>query len=174
MARIEALSIEPGLDVPNAALPVLLYRAAFAPSPDLADQIERRFRANGWRGTWLNGIYTYHHFHPDAHEVLGIAEGEATVQLGGEAGPVVTLHAGDVVVLPAGTGHKRLAGSPDLLVVGGYPPDQTSFRTLRGDAGRDAEERAALAERAAGTPLPMSDPVEGENGMLGRLWRPDD
>ncbi len=167
MATVETLVLEPGADVPNSTLPVVLYRNAFPAEAGLADRLEGLFRGNGWGGTWQNGIFPYQHFHDDAHEVLGIARGEAVVQLGGARGPDVTVRAGDVVVLPAGTGHKRLSASPDLLVVGGYPPGQEGPGVLR-PAG---EDMAALVARCAAVALPGTDPVEGADGTLVRLWR---
>ncbi len=166
MATAESLFLEPGPDVPNSPLPVLLYRGAFAPGPDLAGQLEAAFERHGWRGLWRNGIFSWHHFHDNAHEVLGIAAGEALVQLGDAIGPEVRLAAGDVVVLPAGTGHKRLSASADLLVVGGYPAGQEAHRTLRaGDGGGD------VAARCAAVKLPASDPVSGDAGQLLQAWR---
>jgi uncharacterized protein YjlB len=165
MGEVETLLLTPGEDVPNSPLPVVLYRAAFEPEGDVAGRMERMFHANGWRGLWRNGIFAYHHFHDDAHEVLGIARGEATVQLGGEAGAEVTLKAGDVVVLPAGTGHKRLSSSPDLLVIGGYPAGQEAYATRRAGDGDNA-----IAARCADVPLPASDPLMGDGGALVRIW----
>ena len=172
MVKVETLQLEPAADVPNSPLPVLLYRGAFATGPGLAERLERLFRANGWGGIWHDGIFPYQHFHDDAHEVLGIAQGEARVQLGGASGPLVTVRAGDVVVLPAGTGHKRLSASADLHVVGGYPRGQEGPAVLRPE--REGEDGAALAARAAAVPLPETDPVEGAGGVLTRLWRADD
>lgn len=160
------LKLEPGSDVPNSSLPVILHRGAFPPGPDLAERIEASFHAHGWRGLWRNGIFPWHHFHDDAHEALGIARGEVTVQLGGKDGPEVTLSAGDVVILPAGTGHKRLSPSPELLVIGGYPAGQESFSTRRGGEADDG-----TAARIAAVPLPSGDPVQGAEGALLREWR---
>jgi len=166
MAEVETLDLPPGDDVPNSPLPVLLYRAAFPAPNDRAGRIERAFHEHGWRGLWRNGIFAYHHFHDNAHEVLGIAQGHAVVQLGGAAGPEVTLEAGDAVVLPAGTGHKRLSASPDLLVIGGYPPGQERPSLLKG-----GDSTPAVAARCAAVSLPSGDPVDGANGALMRLWR---
>jgi uncharacterized protein YjlB len=69
----------------------------------------------------VDGIYPFQHFHSTAHEVLGIVAGSAVVVLGGPSGRRFQVHRGDVLVLPAGTGHCNAGSSDDLLVVGAYP-----------------------------------------------------
>lgn len=165
MIEPETLRLEPGANVPNNALPVLVYRAA-----GLADAsaLLGVFGGNGWSNGWRNGIYPFHHFHSTAHEVLGITQGTATVRLGGETGQDVILRAGDVAVLPAGTGHKRLSGRGDLEVVGAYPGG-ADWDLIRAD-----EVSAATLERAVATiaavPIPHADPLFGREGALVRLW----
>jgi hypothetical protein len=88
------------LDEVESPLPVMPYRQAVA-GPGLAERLETTFRRHGWGGLWRNGIFPWHHFHDDAHEVLGIARGHALVQLGGEAGPELRLEAGDVAAMEA-------------------------------------------------------------------------
>jgi uncharacterized protein YjlB len=103
------------------------------------------------------------------HEALGIASGHARVQLGGHVGEVFELKAGDVVVLPAGTGHQRLSSSDDLLVIGAYPPEGT-YNLCRGD---NPAERDKALTTIPKVPLPESDPVLGEDGPLLKLWSPN-
>jgi uncharacterized protein YjlB len=147
---------------PNSALPLLVYRSAMAPDAGAMEQI---FAANEWSNAWRDGIFTYHHFHSIAHEVLGIARGEVQVAFGGPSGQTVTVRAGDVVVIPAGVGHRNMGQTDNLLVVGAYPGG-SDYDTLR---GRPEEHEKALWAIAA-VPLPACDPVSGRDGPLRLLW----
>src|SRR4029077_12332880 len=70
--------------IPNNALPLLLYREAFAPDrKDLASVMEQRFAENDWTGSWRAGVYPFLHYHSTAHEVLGVFSGSATTRLCG-------------------------------------------------------------------------------------------
>jgi uncharacterized protein YjlB len=153
--RPEAIRLSDDGVIPNnPRLPVLLWRGAL-PAGDPA-AAEALFARHGWPPAWRNGIYRHHHYHSNAHEALAIARGEVRVQLGGERGAVLELRAGDVVALPAGTGHKNLGQSVDLLVVGAYPrgqrPDQVDG---------DPAAHATALPRIAATPDPAGDPVTG-------------
>jgi uncharacterized protein YjlB len=148
---------------PNSRLAVLIYRAALArPS---APQFEELFEAHGWSSSWRNGLYSVHHYHSTAHEVLGIYSGKVKARLGGEGGVSVTLEAGDVVVIPAGVAHKNEGASSDFRVVGAYPlgtaPDMNY-----GKPG----ERPGTDRNVARVALPPADPVHGRQGALARLW----
>jgi uncharacterized protein YjlB len=130
-----------------------------------AGQRKELFARNRWLGAWLNGIFPFHHFHSTAHEVLGIVAGSAAVVLGGPGGHRFEVAPGDVLVLPAGTGHCNAGSSADLIVVGAYP-DGMQWDLRRGDP---AERDVVLANIAA-VPLPGTDPVHGPGGRLTELW----
>jgi uncharacterized protein YjlB len=153
--------------VPNSKLPLLVYRRAVAVSDeDSAHVFEELFKENGWGDSWRNGIYPYQHYHSTAHEVLGIYQGSAKVQLGGERGVIHDVKAGDVIVIPAGVAHKNLGSSPDFGVVGAYPEGQEMDMNY----GK-ANERERAIENIAHLELPKMDPVFGENGLLIEKWR---
>ncbi|MFP4356622.1 MAG: cupin domain-containing protein [Phycisphaerae bacterium] len=162
---IEAISLETSEGIPNhPAWPLVIYRQAV--DEQTADRIEAQLQSNGWAGTWQNGVFDYHHFHSNACEVLACAAGQATVQFGGPDGPEVEISAGDVAILPPGTGHKRIDADADFLIVGGYPPGQTGYDMFGNEPQRLAEARQNIAR----TPRPDSDPIAGQDGPLLQLW----
>jgi len=150
----------------NPALSLLVYRRVLArEAADPAAQFEQAFASHGWGRSWRDGIFDFLHFHTRAHEVLGIARGRARVQFGGANGQELDVEAGDVVVLPAGTGHRRVSASADLLVVGAYP-DNSGLDQKR--PGQIDHARAVAA--IAAVPLPLQDPVYGADGPLMTMW----
>lgn len=163
-----ALRFAADREVPNnPRLPLVIYRGALRLDPafDPAAIFEEAFAANGWGSSWRNGIHPFRHFHTRTHEVLGIARGQARVEFGGAAGEQLEIGPGDVAILPAGTGHKRLAQSNDLLVVGAYPHACDIDQKRAGEM--DVAE--ALAN-VASVPDPAKDPIYGADGPLRSLW----
>ncbi len=152
---------------PNSVLPVLVYRQAFTNNAgDRASIIEQRFAENNWTNSWRNGVYNFAHYHSTTHEVLGVYDGTATLQLGGEHGTNVEVHAGDVIVIPAGVAHQNIGASDDFAVVGAYP-DGREWDLLRGRPG----ERPKADKNIAALPIPDNDPIYGAEGPLRRLWK---
>jgi len=153
----------------NPKLPFLVYRDAIdlKGNPDPEEVVERVFAAHKWGDMWRNGIYPYVHYHSTIHEAMGIARGRAKVRFGGNDGRDIELVAGDVCVLPAGTGHQGLWASPDLMVIGAYP-SSGKYDLCRGSKAEHAKAIAAIPA----VPLPATDPVFGSGGPLTLLWRP--
>jgi uncharacterized protein YjlB len=150
----------------NDKRPLLVYQGALdLPTHDPASIIEAVFAANGWVGSWRDGIYSYHHYHSTAHEVLGVYRGSAQVQLGGEQGVTLSIKQGDVVIIPAGVAHKNLGATPDFRVVGAYPGGQ-SWDMNYGKTG----ERPRADQNIMRVPLPEADPVYGSHGPLREHW----
>ena len=152
--------------VPNNPMPFLVYKDAIKPDRNAPEEtIEKLFAANGWGAMWRNGVYDFAHYHATVHEVLGIARGMARVRFGGDKGKVLEIFAGDVAILPAGTGHQCLSATGDFAVVGAYPPGPPM------DLQRPTPEAHAKALKTIPlVALPKTDPVMGKDGPLLRLW----
>ena len=164
----DALSFPDDGDVPNhPRWPMIVYARAIAPETLLSSEnaFDELFGRNGWPVAWHNGIYSFTHYHSTTHEVLGIARGQATVQFGGKSGIILTASAGDSLLLPDGTGHRRLSSGPDLLVIGAYPPGS------KYDLMRSGEpDKSAIRARIAKVARPDTDPVSGAAGTMLSLW----
>jgi len=161
------LSFEDDGLVPNNSLPLLIYKGALDVAGRLPEHgIERLFDANGWGQMWRDGIYDFQHYHATVHEALGVARGRALVLFGGERGEAIELSAGDVAILPAGTGHKCLFASHDLSVVGAYPPGATMQVTR--PTPENYRKALTIIPKVK---LPGSDPLYGAEGPLLRIWK---
>ena len=163
--ELETWHAPTGERIPNhPSFPVLLYRGVDA-AADGPAAVRALFAEHGWGGSWVDGVFDFHHFHSTSHEVLAVVAGGATLELGGPQGRSFSVAAGDVLVLPAGTGHRRAAADRGFTVVGAYPAGQEDYDLLRGD---DRAEVDAARERIATLGAPSDDPVGGD-GVRG--WR---
>ena len=158
--------LEEDEQIPNSKYPLLLYKNIFTQEgEECADLLEVLFAANNWTNSWRWGVYPYHHYHSNTHEVLGVYKGSAEILFGGEYGEKVIVQTGDVVVIPAGVGHKCLAQEGGFTVVGAYP-DGRSPDMNKGEIG----ERPGVDEIIAKVQVPVSDPVFGQNKGLVLIW----
>jgi len=151
----------------NPRYPVIVYRNAINVRTgrfDAGTLIDTLFESNSWGRSWRDTVYDFVHYHSQIHEAMGVARGHATLECGGIKGRVLKVKAGDVLILPAGTGHRLLEASRDFLVVGAYPEDGTY------DECTDMREREDAAKRIAKVRRPKSDPIYGKAG-LPEMWR---
>lgn len=146
----------------NPSLAVALYRNAFKDNPN---KIEETFNGHGWTNSWTNGVFGYHHYHSNTHEVLGVKSGSAVVLIGGEQGQEVEIRTGDVAILPAGTGHKKISASADFQIVGAYPGGISPNKKMG-----NLDDRLDVLKDIQNTPLPQKDPVYGIKGPLLKSW----
>ncbi|TPE41067.1 cupin domain-containing protein [Pontibacter mangrovi] len=149
----------------NQQLPVLVYPQALQASDNLTSAFKDAFARNNWRGSWVNGVFSYHHYHSHSHEALGVAAGSAILMLGGPGGMTCQVNAGDLLVLPAGTGHCLQAASSGFKVVGAYPAGQEAY-----DICTEADDVEAKRSNIARVPMPKTDPVAGKDGPLLQHW----
>ena len=147
--KLETWHAPPGEEIPNhPSFAVLLYRA-------VGGDLRSLFGQHGWGGSWVDGVFDFHHFHSTSHEVLGVLAGSAVLELGGPQGRSFAVSEGDVIVLPAGTGHRRATARNGFTVTGAYPAGQEDYDLLR---RADDAARARIAR----LPAPDQDPVGGE------------
>ncbi len=149
--------------IPNhPTLPVHIVQGALQ---GRTTDIEDTFNTHNWKNSWVNGLFWYHHYHSNVHEFLGVKAGTARLIIGGEKGEELTVQSGDVLLLPAGTGHKRLECSDDFKIVGAYPEGMSyNVRTS------EESDRPQVLHDIEQVPLPMTDPSSGNKGPTFDYW----
>ena len=158
----------PSGGVPNNPLPLIIWpRVVPEDAEDIAAWFEKTFEQNGWPPAWRYPIFPYTHYHPNTHELLGVAAGWAEVLFGGESGRMVTLRVGDAVLIPAGVGHRQVSASEDFIAVGAYPQGM-SPETLRDEPAQLKSSQAQVKN----VPLPKQDPFTGREGAMTEIWQP--
>jgi uncharacterized protein YjlB len=65
--------------------PSVIYHAVDAAARS-ADAARELFVRHGWGGSWVDGVFGFHHFHSSSHEALAVLAGRATPELGGPQG----------------------------------------------------------------------------------------
>jgi uncharacterized protein YjlB len=166
MPQIQTFHFDNDGHIPNhPTLPLLLYPGVLAEEQNRISACRALFERHQWGGVWVNGVFSYHHYHSSAHEVLAVANGSAQIRFGGPHGTSLQVQAGDVVLIPAGVGHCKEESSTDFRVVGAYPAGQ------RPDiCTGDPAERPGALERIRQVPLPQSDPLYGAEGPVQETW----
>lgn len=149
----------------NPDLPLLVYDDVLRNDQLSPDRCIALLNNHGWSNAWINGIYSYHHYHSVTHEVLAVLRGSATVLMGGEKGEALSISDGDVVVIPAGVGHCKKGSSADFRVVGAYPNGQ-NYDLCTGKPS----ERPQVLQNISEVTVPDLDPVTGEKSPLQEYW----
>lgn len=154
---------------PNNTLPVLYFENVLTGALEdgyTGEDVLQLFINNGYTNGWKGGIMNRHHFHSTAHEALACTAGEVRVQLGGENGEMLTIRKGDVVLLPAGTAHKKLEATEEHVIVGAYPLNDSDYDFQYGDAS----DYEAIKESIQNVKIPDTDPVTGAPGNIQQYW----
>lgn len=166
--RVEGFQIPAYKLIPNTSIqkkPVMIYHSAFDSQAD-AKAIESHLSSQGivdpaWRYT----MYSTTHFHSTTHEVLVASRGRAKLCFGGEENPgkrEVVMAKGDVIVVPAGVGHRLLEDlDGGFEMVGSYPRGGKQWDMCYGKRGE--EEKVQGIGRLQWF---EKDPVYGDEGPV--------
>lgn len=167
--HITKFTLKRNRDFPNSKLPVLIYRDALL-LPEQKNRsatiAQKLFISNGWSNSWRNGIYDFHHYHSITHECMAVCKGYANIIIGGPGGKRLKIKQGDVLILPAGVGHKCSSASEDFLCVGSYPEG----KDYDINTGIPQEYKKAISHISK-VPIPRHDPVFGKEGFLKTYWK---
>lgn len=166
---VKTMYISENRPFPNHTFPVLYFEnilSEILTEEYTPEDVIAFFEKNGYTDGWIDGIMDRHHFHSTAHEALACTRGEVTVQLGGPNSDIVTVRKGDVVLLPAGTSHKKLDATENFQIVGAYPKNGPEKDFQYGDDG----QYDLVKENIAQVKKPLTDPVTGSPANIEAYW----
>ena len=150
--------------IPNTSIqgkPLMIYHGAFASAS--ASQIEAHLNSIAQvTPQWRYTMYSDTHFHSTTHEVLVISSGHAKCCFGHEDNPhrvEAVLDKGDVVVIPAGVGHRLIQDYGGFQMVGSYPSSSAGWDMCYGRVGEEDKVKAISDLTWFGR-----DPVYGDDG----------
>jgi uncharacterized protein YjlB len=161
--QIPAYKLTPNTSIQRK--PLLIYHSAF-PSSTTASTIEDHLKKlNVVTPQWRYTMYSTTHFHSTTHEVLVVSQGKAKLCFGGEDndGRVEQeVEKGDVMVVPAGVGHRLLEDLSDgeFEMVGSYPKGK-EWDMCYGKSGE--EKKVEGIERVEWF---KKDPIYGDEGPV--------
>lgn len=173
MDKPEVYTFAPTAHVPNSSLPVLVYRAVL-PSDPTADSTRKVIERNRWLQGGVFKHYPAHHFHSLTHECYAVFKGSSRLLLGRgplddlEGSQEISLHTGDIIVLPAGVSHCSLQSEADYEYVGLYPEGSPHWDNNYCKA--DPAETYQKAAICRSVPIPAYDPIHGKGGPLCQIW----
>ena len=152
---------------PNTSIqkkPLLIYHSAFEPSQASAPTIESHLTSVGVvEPQWRFSMFPVDHFHSNTHEVLCVCNGKAMLCFGGEGNEERVeseVEKGDVMIVPAGVGHKLLEdlSGGGFEMVGSYPPGEP-WNLCYG-----TEEEREKVDSISGLQWFDKDPIYGDEG----------
>lgn len=167
--HIISIELQKNQHFPNSKYPVLIYKQALQLPKQknrasvIAQQI---FNRNGWSNSWRNGVYNFHHYHSSTHECMAITMGKVHIIVGGPKGKKVELLQNDVIILPAGVGHRCISSSEDFVCVGAYPQGKDYDINY----GTELELKKAM-KNIHNLSVPAKDPIFGKHGFLKTFWQ---
>ncbi|KAJ5161600.1 RmlC-like cupin domain-containing protein [Penicillium capsulatum] len=125
--QVTSRLIPPWGYIPNTSIqskPLMIYHGAFnATAAELTQRLET---VGEVMPQWIYTMYSQTHFHSTTNEVLAVVAGRARLCFGGEGNPdrfEPTVRQGDLIIVPAGVGHRLLndEGDEPFKMVGSYP-----------------------------------------------------
>ncbi len=153
--------------IPNSKFPLLVYKNAFSERGNSgADFLEKKFRDHNWYNSWRWGVYPFHHYHSVSHEVLGVFQGTALLHMGDPNGEKLNVEAGDILIIPAGVGHKCISHSEDFTVVGAYP-NGMDYDLVKEEKSKHAQSVKNIQKVS----FPSDDPLLGKTGGIKKYWK---